>query len=80
MHYYVEGNGFLSKIRELPEFKNKFGDSESREKKLHNLSSILQAVPGLNGQTLNMNLEPQNKQNFFLEVCSQTLHSRDIDL
>lgn len=41
--------------------------------------NIIQGVPGLNGQTLNMNLGPQNKQNFPLEVCSQALRSRDID-
>lgn len=30
-------------------------------------------------QTLNMNSESQNKTNFPLEVCLQTLHSSDIN-
>ena len=33
----------------------------------------IQGAPKLNSQTLNMNLRPQNKQNFPLKVCSQTL-------
>ena len=41
----------------------------------------IQGVPGLNSQTLNMNLTPQNTTKFSSRsiICSQMLHSRDID-